>query len=356
MVRLTDLIREGKGGDAPDEKGRKGTPAEKPDAEAPTPVDSQPPDPVWLKRLKESEASPVQPTPPEIDWYGLAEVELSRITGAVRQERSFRLDEIAQIAAGMVYVLKVNDQLLAKAISHSKGPPLISNLVNVAILSTKIGMGLGYQTDQLVRLALAALVHDVGMFRLPASQLNDAGQWSAEQIDALRRHPILGAEVLKQMATDHPWLPGIVVQVHERADGTGYPHGLQGQQIHESAQIIGIADVLDTFLNPRPSRKPMLPHEAVRRLVAEAKTAFPIRVLKSLLQELSLYPVGTWVKLASGEMGEVIRLNKRLPLRPVVKITIDQKGRRLPESREVDLSRNPLLHVKEIADTTTITA
>jgi hypothetical protein len=117
-----------------------------------------------------------------------------------------------------------------------------------------------------------------------------------------------------------------------------------------------VADVMDALLHPRLSGKARLPHEAVRMLVVEEKTAFPDRIFKSLLQELSLYPVGTWVKLTSGETGEVIRLNRRYPLRPVVKVSIDQNGQRLQSPRELDLGRNPLVHVKEIADTALIPA
>ena len=167
---------------------------------------------------------------------------------------------------------------------------------------------------------------------------------------------MMGVALLKQTAPDYPWLPEIVAQAHERANGTGYPQGLHGEQILEFAQVIGVADVMDALLHPRLSGKARLPHEAVRMLVAEEKTAFPDRIFRSLLQELSLYPVGTWVKLTSGETGEVIRLNRRYPLRPVVKVSIDQNGQRLQSPRELDLGRNPLVHVKEIADTALIPA
>ncbi len=356
MVRLTDLIRGGAGKDSPQEKDRKGSPAEPQGQEpqAPTTVSPDPSDADSLKTAQPERAS--KPSQPEIDWYSLAEAELSRLTEAVREERPLRLDEIAPIATGMVEAMRGSEQLLAMALSRQTRLPLIASMVNVAIVATRVGMGLGYQQDELVRLALAALVHDVGMFRLPESQLNDTGRWSPEQIDALRGCPMMGVALLKQTAPEYPWLPEIVAQAHERANGTGYPQGLHGEQIHEFAQVIGVADVMDALLHPRLSGKARLPHEAVRMLVAEEKTAFPDRIFRSLLQELSLYPVGTWVKLTSGETGEVIRLNRRYPLRPVVKVSIDQNGQRLQSPRELDLGRNPLVHVKEIADTALIPA
>ncbi|MGH7209258.1 MAG: HD-GYP domain-containing protein [Nitrospiraceae bacterium] len=356
MVRFADLIRGGAGKDSPQDKDRKGPPAETPgqEREAPATRHADPSDPVSLKPAQPERAP--EPSQPDIDWYGLAEAELTRIMEAVRQNEPFRLDDLTPIATGIVEALRGSDQLLARALSRQNRLPLIASMVNVGIVSTKVGMGLGYPQDQQVRLALAALVHDLGMFRLPESQLNDTGRWSAEQIDGLRGCPMMGAELLKQQAPEYPWLPEVVAQAHERGNGTGYPQGLHGDQIHELAQVIGVADVMDALLHPRRSVKARLPHEAVRMLVAEEKTAFPDRIFKSLLQELSLYPVGTWVKLTSGETGEVVRLNRRYPLRPVVRVSIGQNGQRLQSPRELDLGRNPLVHVKEIADTALIPA
>jgi HD-GYP domain-containing protein (c-di-GMP phosphodiesterase class II) len=180
--------------------------------------------------------------------------------------------------------------------------------------------------------------------------LDQTGRWTDGQLEQMRRHPQLGADLLKQVGKAYPWLPEIVMQEHERINGSGYPKGLQGPQIHEFALVIGLADVLDAMLRSRATRKALLPHEAVRLLLSREKAGFPTRIFKSLLQQFSLFPVGTWVKLTSGEIGEVVRSNPRFPLRPAVKIIIDQSGQRLREPKELDLSGSPLIHVGEIVD------
>lgn len=286
----------------------------------------------------------------QVDWYGKAETALEGIGAAIGKQRAVSLGELPQIAEGMAESLSADDRLLVRAISHQSGPSLIGNMVHVAIFSVKIGMGLGYRPDELAKLALAALVHDLGMFQLPAEMLEQHGRWSEEQIALLQRHPQYGAELLKQVAKAHPWLPEIVLQEHERMNGSGYPKGLQGPQIHEFALVIGLADVLDAMLRSRATRKALLPHEAVRLLLTREKASFPTRIFKSLLQQFSLFPVGTWVKLTSGEIGEVFRSNPRFPLRPAVKIIIDQSGQRLREPKDLDLSGSPLVHVAEIVD------
>lgn len=287
---------------------------------------------------------------PAVDWYAQAETALTAIAKLVRQGRPFVLADVSQIANGFVTSLSQDDRLLVKAISHQSGPSLVGNMVHTAIYAIKIGMGLGYRKDELHRVAIAALLHDVGMFRLPEQLLDEPGRWSQEQIAVLQRHPQFGEELLKKVAPDSPWLAEVVGQEHERLNGTGYPRRLQGPQIHEFAFVVGLADILDAMLRSRLNRQAMLPFEAVRLLLVREKSSFPTKIFKSLLQQFSLFPVGTWVKLTSGEIGEVTRLNPRFPLRPAVKVMIDQGGQRLREPREIDLSASPLVHVAEIVD------
>ena len=400
MVRLTDLIR---GTKTPEEEDKKKPAADPPPAAAP--VVAPPTPPIELRSLRDQirpeppqpnvppaspaptsvssapvqlrslvadsiRAAPAKPAvqaqpivaaeepaeetfaPPQeaIDWYGRAETSLASVATLVRKQGRFSLGDLPEIAAGMVGSLEKDDQLLVSAISHQSGPSLIGNMVHTAIYGIKIGKGMGYRPDELDRLALAALVHDLGMFRLPEQLLEQQGRWSREQIEIMRRHPTTGAEILKQAAPDQPWLAEVVAQEHERANGTGYPKGLQGPQIHEFALVIGLADTLDAMLRSRLSRKALLPYEAVRLLLSREKAGFPTRIFKSLLQEFSLFPVGTWVKLTSGEIGEVVRSNPRFPLRPAVKVIIDQSGQRLRTPREMDLGGSPLVHVGEIVD------
>ncbi|MBI3808838.1 MAG: HD domain-containing protein [Nitrospirae bacterium] len=382
-MRLTDLIR---GAKIPPEEPEKESPASE------TPPAPAPSQPIQLRTLKErvqreaptsevpsqpsvptSTASPVPPSsvslagvleepapppqapvssavPPAADWYIKAETALLAIAKSIRTQQPFSLGDLPQIASGIATSLAQDDMLLVRAISHQSGPSLVGNLVHTAIFAVKIGMGMGYRSDELSRLALAALVHDFGMFLLPERMLDEAGRWSKDQIDLLRSHPIQGAELLRRAAPDELWLSEIVMQEHERVDGTGYPKGLKGPQIHEMALVIGMADVLDAMLRTRLNRKALLPHEAVRLLLARERPGFPTRAFKSLLNQFSLFPAGTWVKLSSGDVGVVVQSTPRFPLRPIVKVMLDQAGLRLREPREIDLCKTPLISVLEIVD------
>lgn len=281
-------------------------------------------------------------------WHAKAEMELSPIIGAVRQAQQFSLDGITQVVHGFVDSLSQSERLLVKAISVERGGLVISNLLNTAIMSIKIGMGLKYTRDDLLRLGLAAILHDLGMSLIPDGILNKQGPLSPDERNLIKQHPEQGAQAVRHLGEDAAWVADIVVQEHERVGGQGYPRGLKGAEIHEYAQIIGLADTFEALLHSRPHRKRFLPHDAVRELVVKEKASFSTRILKCLIQQFSVFPLGTRVQLNTGEIGEVLELNPQYPLRPIVKVYMDPGRVALLEPRLQDLSKTSLVHITEV--------
>jgi response regulator RpfG family c-di-GMP phosphodiesterase len=282
------------------------------------------------------------------EWHAKAEMELCPIVGAVRQAQKFSLDGVTQVVHGFVDSLSQCDRLLVKAFSVERGGLVIANMVNTAIMSIKIGAGLKYTRDDLLRLGLAAILHDMGMCLIPDDILNKQGPLSPEERNLIKRHPEQGAQAIRRLGEGAAWIADIVLQEHERTGGQGYPHGLKGAEIHEYAQIIGLADTFEALLHARPHRKRFLPHEAVRELVVKEKTSFPTRMLKCLIQQFSVFPLGTMVQLNTGEIGEVVELHPQYPLRPVIKVYMDPGRIVLREPRMQDLSKTALVHITEV--------
>jgi len=281
-------------------------------------------------------------------WHARAEMELTPIIGAVRQGRGFSLDGIMQVIQGFVGSLSQCDRLLVKAFSVERGGLVVSNLINTAIMSIKIGMGLQYSPEDLARLGLTAVLHDMGMCLIPDDILNKQGPLSPAERDLIKRHPEQGAQAIRRAGAEAEWIAEIVLQEHERTGGQGYPRGLKGTEIHEYAQIIGVADTFEALLHSRPYRKRFLPHEAVRELVVKEKASFPTKVLKCLIQQFSVFPLGTRVQLNTGEIGEVVELNPQYPLRPIIKVYMDPGHVALREPRVQDLSKTSLVHITEV--------
>lgn len=271
-------------------------------------------------------------------WYSSALDDLARLTQQVRQQRPLDLEGISRAAHRLVESLRHSDQLIVVALSGPAGSPLLTNLLNVGILATKIGMGLGYHGRDLDRLSLAALLHDIGIFSLPEHTLMKSGPLTREERESVEAHPRLGADCIERMGDAYRWLAEVIAQAHERWTGQGYPNKLRGREINELAQIIGLVDVFDALVSPRPYRRRLLPHEAVQELLVRERTAFPREVMKALVEQISIYPLGTTVRLNTGEEGRVIRINPQYPNRPVVALARD---------RTLDLSASPFVWVTE---------
>jgi hypothetical protein len=279
-----------------------------------------------------------------MNWYRNAERELTEVAEAVQSQRPPRMERLEALAAELVASLKQTDELVVEALSGPAGSTLVTNLINVAILGTKVGIGLGYYGKELERLALAGLVHDIGLFAVPQSLVTKAGRLTQEERMLIEQHPELGYQVIHRTGADYLWLAQLVRQAHERFNGLGYPNRIKGRQISEMAQILGVVDVFDALVSERPYRRRLLPHEAVKELLVTERATFPREILKGLVEQLSVYPLGTTVRLTTGEVGTVVSVNSRYPLRPVVKVN-EADGSEGLSSREVDLSLTPLVSV-----------
>ena len=279
-------------------------------------------------------------------WYRDAEAELTLVASAIQSQRTIQLDRLEALAASLVASLKRSDELIVMALSSPSGSPLLTNLVNVAVVSTKVGMGLGYYGRELERLALAGLLHDIGLFAVPQSLVTKAGRLTADERTLIEQHPELGFEAIKRSGPDYTWLAELIRQAHERTNGLGYPNRLKGRQISEMALIIGVSDVFDAMISERPYRPRLFPHEAIKELLVAERATFPREMTKALVEQLSVYPLGTTVRLTTGETGIVVGVNVQYPLRPIVEV--DESGEAgHVESRHINLSLTPLVSIIE---------
>ena len=131
------------------------------------------------------------------DWYRRAQEQLTGLALAVQQQDALDLEPLSALATEVVAALKRSDRLLVQAMSGPPGPPLITNLVNVGILATKIGGGLGYHGKELERLALAGLLHDIGLFAVPQSLIAKPGRLTSDERALIERHPELGYQAIQ---------------------------------------------------------------------------------------------------------------------------------------------------------------
>lgn len=287
-----------------------------------------------------------------VTWHAAAQVELAGLASAVRSGAQLQLTRVARLARDLVALQDESDALTVAALSSPPGDPVITNLVNVSIVATAMGVRLGFCGEELERLALAGLLHDVGLWVVPQSLVRKAGGLTREERLILEQHPVLGSALVRDAGSDYGWLADVVLQAHERINGSGYPNGRRGKEVEELAQLIGVADIFDALISERPYRRRLFPHEAMKELLVSERQAFPPNVIALLVEQLSFYPLGTRVKLTTGDVGVVVGVNSAYPLRPVVqRISAGDGG-----SGRLDLSTVPGLAIVEALEPPSVDA
>jgi HD-GYP domain-containing protein (c-di-GMP phosphodiesterase class II) len=170
--------------------------------------------------------------------YGVTALRIrdDRLVGLQRLERAME-DTVQAIAS----TLEMRDAYTA---GHQR---------RVAVISQAIAKEMGLSDDRIHGLRLATIVHDLGKINIPAEILNRPGKLSAIEFAFIKTHPQVGYDILKPV--EFPWpIADIVLQHHERLDGSGYPNGLKGDAILLEARILAVADVVESMTSHRPYR------------------------------------------------------------------------------------------------------
>ncbi|WP_042165040.1 HD-GYP domain-containing protein, partial [Paenibacillus gorillae] len=216
---------------------------------------------------------------------------------------------------------------------------LYQHSLNVCVYTTLLGTAYGYTREELMTLGMGALLHDIGKTQISMNVLKKPDQLTAEEFGMMKNHAKIGFELLK----DEPNLPLIVAhcafQHHERLDGSGYPRGIKGGEIHDYAKWIGLVDSYDAMTTNRVYRSPMLPHQAIELLYAGTGTLYEQHMVQLFRDKVAIYPIGITVTLHTGESGVVIDFNTAYPHRPIIRILNNEAGETLAVPYEVDLSK-----------------
>lgn len=213
------------------------------------------------------------------------------------------------------------------------------HLVSVCTLSIMTGITLGYNESRLKELGIGALLHDIGKSRINQEIVKRQGNLSEEEYAELCGHPEIGYQIIKQYNDMSLLSAHIAYQHHERWDGKGYPRKLQGNDIHEYARIVMVANTYDNLMTDRPNRPPYQVNQAIKLLKHMSGIYFDPRIVTAVVANIATYPVGSFIKLNTGEIGIVSQNNPENPQRPVIRIVVDAHLRRVKKPYEVDLSQ-----------------
>ncbi len=280
---------------------------------------------------------------------------LNQVMGAVKNRASFTLDPGFRILQQMAEGDHAGDELFIMAIHRDdRFKYAIHHSINVAIYALKMADSLGFDDDRKLELAMAALLHDIGMATIPDKILYKQAELSRKEVDILRNRPNFSYKILRSFGDRFAYLAETASQVYERVDGSGYPRGLKGDEIHEYAQIIGLLDMYEALIHSRPQREKLTHFAAVKEVINNCKHRFQRKHLKSLLSIFTVFPIHSYVRLNSNAVGKVIETYAAQPMRPKLQILYDSQRRKVLTERIVVLPENPLLNIVDSVPETEI--
>ncbi len=264
---------------------------------------------------------------------------------SIREGSDPDVDRGRPIAERMHTDLLRDNGLINRTLQPHESYDLASHCVNVAVIGGKISLGMVADVQETVDVIHAGLLHDIGMARLPLEMLRNQGTWSEREREALRQHPVYGAEILESCAPRCEWLKRAVLQEHERTRGQGYPYGMLERDMDPIAKILAVADVFEALSHPRTYRSPFTALEALERVVGMQEEYFAPQVVSALVNEISAFPMDSYVQISSGEIGRVVATDPSNILRPKLELVWDAEWKRIDEPVTLDLAGRPELTV-----------
>jgi putative nucleotidyltransferase with HDIG domain len=207
----------------------------------------------------------------------------------------------------------------------------------VCALMISLGRQLGLRGRELSNVGIAGLLHDVGKAQVPLEILNKPGKLTTDEFEQMRRHPELGASLLRTVGGIAPSVIDVCLHHHEKIDGSGYLK-LSGDQISLHAKMGAVCDVYDALTSDRPYKAGWNPSEALRRM-AQWEGHFEKHVFHALVALIGIYPVGSLVRLKSKRLAVVMAQDPNAKLAPVVKAFFDLRSNLRVTPTVIDLAR-----------------
>ena len=192
--------------------------------------------------------------------------------------------------------------------------------LNVSMLSMLIAKWMKYDRSRIRDIVQAGLLHDVGKSMIPVEILNKPGALDPDEFEEIKKHPVYGYRILERSSRINQDIMKAVLLHHEREDGSGYPMGVRGPQIHEYAKIIAVADIYDAMTSNRAYRAKESPFDAFELMENNTFGVLDPVVVNTFLQNVASYYIGDQVRLNTGDTGEIIYINPRHIAQPIVRV------------------------------------
>jgi len=235
---------------------------------------------------------------------------------------------------------------------RSNDNTIFSHSVNVCVLSSIIGLHLGYNMLRIKDVSVGAILHDIGKIKILNDKKAISEFKSKNELDRHIKlmHPKIGYDILGNENFCSTFSKVAVLMHHEKVDGTGYPLKLKGSDINEIAQLVSICDTFDNLINGSDNQPAKPVYEALECISAMSGSSFDSNIVKTFIMNIASYPSGSGVILNTNEKCLVVRQNNSMPMRPVLKVIYDKTGNLITEPYEIDMLKELTLFITDICN------
>lgn len=216
---------------------------------------------------------------------------------------------------------------------------IYAHSINVCVMAIALASKLSLPPSKIKSIAMGAILHDIGKALLPKELISRRDLTPAEE-NELKKHPVLGYQVIKDIREASATSKITVLMHHEQVNGGGYPMGLNGDYIHYSARIVSICDAYDQAINDDRYKNVYQTTDAVEYLVGASGHIFDKSLVDMFIKIVPIYSEGTIVLLSNGMFAIVVKNNPVYMTRPVVRPFYNPKtGIKYDKSYIIDLQQ-----------------
>ncbi len=195
-----------------------------------------------------------------------------------------------------------------------------SHCVNVSMLASMLARWLGYSAYEVEEVAKAGLLHDVGKVMVPKEFINKRDKLTEYEYQEVKKHVTHSYRHIENVeGLSHDIKMGVLMH-HERENGTGYPLGAKSAQIHRYAKIIAVADVYDALISDRVYKKKIPVFKALKIILSDYENSLDISIASVFAERVLSNYINEYVILSSGEIGQIVHIQKQNLLKPIIKI------------------------------------
>jgi HD-GYP domain-containing protein (c-di-GMP phosphodiesterase class II) len=238
-------------------------------------------------------------------------------------KNDLRFNVVAEKIKSALDIIREDRRFLLRVQKNELSSPddnyLASHAVKSTIIALIIGLYLKLPAHRLIELGVAALLHEIGMIKLPPKIYLSKRPLLPQEQKAILTHPVLSYNLLKSF--DFPLTVTLAaLEHHERENASGYPRGLPGERISLYAKIIAVACSYEALSAQRPHKEAKDGYTGMLELLKNEGKKYDETVVRALVFSLSIYPIGLYVLLSSGKKGQVVDVNPENPRFPIVQI------------------------------------